>query len=267
MNDLLSKINRIRVAPASLSAWWLAGSGFLFKAPDGTQILIDPYLSDSVAGTFGAGRAVPIPLESANLRPDVVIATHWHEDHLDPQTIPVIARHSPQTRFVMPPSAKSRAAGWGLPFRRITALQWGETAQIGTVKIEAVPARHDAGIPGWETPDAMGVILKIGGVTIYHSGDSEYDARLRALKAQRPDAAFLCINGVTGNMNAHEAALLAWQIEARLVVPMHHLLWHKPEDAEATLDPKLLAQTYRKLGGAGRVVAPDVGEEIVICAP
>jgi L-ascorbate metabolism protein UlaG (beta-lactamase superfamily) len=34
-----------------------------------------------------------------------------------------------------------------------------------------------------------------------------------------------CINGGGGNLNAHEAALLAWQLKARLVVPMHYGMW------------------------------------------
>ena len=267
MTDLLQKIEAKTVAPKTVSAWWLAGSGFVFKTPDGAQILIDPYLSNSVEGSFGARRAVPIPLAPEALRPDVVIATHWHEDHLDPGTIPVIARHSPQTHFIMPPSALSRAAGWGLPFARVTALECGQTASIGALQVTGVAARHDAGIAGWEAPDAIGVILQFDGVTIYHSGDTEYDARLRELKSKNLDAALVCINGVTGNMNAHEAALLCWQIGARLSVPIHHLLWDKNEDVNATLDPNLFAQTYRNLGGQGRVIAPQVGEEIVIGSP
>ena len=67
-------------------------------------------------------------------------------------------------------------------------------------------------------------------------------------------------------MNAHEAALLAWQIEAKLCIPIHHLLWDTNEYEEATLDPNLFAQTYAKLGGNGRVLLPEVGKEIVIGA-
>ena len=64
-------------------------------------------------------------------------------------------------------------------------------------------------------------------------------------------------------MNAHEAALLVWQLGAPVVVPMHHWLWAgKPGGDEATLDPQLFADTYRRLGGTGRVVIPVVGSEI-----
>src|SRR6185312_9085570 len=118
---LLEQIS-LRAVPADyVTAWWLGGSGFLFKTTDGTQVVVDPYLSDSVQGIFGQGRAFPPPIDPAQLRPDLVIATHWHEDHLDPGTIPIIGRQSPNTQFVMPPTAMSRALGWGVPRERVTA--------------------------------------------------------------------------------------------------------------------------------------------------
>jgi L-ascorbate metabolism protein UlaG (beta-lactamase superfamily) len=66
-------------------------------------------------------------------------------------------------------------------------------------------------------------------------------------------------------MNAHEAALLAWQLQARTLVPMHHVLWKDFSGGEqATLDPQLFATTYRRLGGAGQVKLLDVGEGFVL---
>ena len=87
--------------------------------------------------------------------------------------------------------------------------------------------------------------------------------RLRALKSWKPDVATLCINGVSGNMDAHEAALLAWQLGARTVIPHHHYLWAaQSSPSEATLDPRLFETTYRKLGGTGDVILPEIGREM-----
>ena len=67
-------------------------------------------------------------------------------------------------------------------------------------------------------------------------------------------------------MNAHEAALLAWQLGVQTVIPMHHYLWASTgaNDSEATLDPHLLETTYQRLGGSGQVIIPKVGEEILL---
>jgi L-ascorbate metabolism protein UlaG (beta-lactamase superfamily) len=193
----------------------------------------------------------------------VVISTHWHEDHLDPGTIPIIARNNRDAKLVMPPTAMARALSWGVQRSQIVPLSHRESTAVGDVRIEAMPARHEAGIPGWEVPDAMGVLLEIDALKIYHCGDTEYDVRLRRLRQLEFDAAFLCINGAGGNMDAYEAALLAWRLGASLVVPIHHLLWAtKSGNSDETLDPELFIQTYAQLGGKGRAMAPTVGEEI-----
>ena len=251
------------VPEGHMVAWWLGGSGFVFKTPAGTQISVDPYLSDAARAIFGLARAFPAPIAAEDARPDMVICTHWHEDHLDPEAIPIIARHSAATRFVMPPSAMARALSWGIARERIAPLAAGGSLTIRDVTISHVPARHEPGIAGWEVPDAMGVIVGAAGLQVYHTGDTEYDLRLRALAGRGIDAIFACINGTGGNMDAHEAALLAWRLGSRLVVPMHHRLWAENPDG-GTLDPRLFAETYRALGGRGRVVAPDLLGEILI---
>jgi L-ascorbate 6-phosphate lactonase len=262
---LVDRIASSKIPLGQVTAWWLGGSGFVLKTPAGTQIYLDPYLSDSVNGIFGQSRAFPPPIAPEEARPTVVVSSHSHEDHLDPGTIPVIARHSPSTQFIMPPSALSRALGWGVPRDRATALTEGQSIHVEDVVISHAPARHVVDTPGWEVPDAMGVILTIGNLTIYHSGDTEYDIRLRLLHRRTIDVFMVCINGVGGNMNAHEAALLAHQLNSRISIPMHHYLWAtNTAGDEATLDPAVFAETYRKLGGSGRVVIPEIGMPIEI---
>jgi L-ascorbate metabolism protein UlaG (beta-lactamase superfamily) len=246
-------------------AWWLGGTGFVFKTSAGTQLYIDPYFSDCVSQIFGISRAFPPPVPVAEASPDLVIATHWHEDHLDPEGLPILARRS-STHFLCPPSARSRLLGWLVPNERITAISEGQVHQFRDITITAVPARHLAGIPGWEVPDAIGLLIETEGLRIYHTGDTEYDLRLRALAYDRDhpiDVMLTVINGAGGNMNAHEAALLAWHIQPKIAIPMHHILWKDFTGGEqATLDPNHFAETYQRLGGKGQVKSLEVGEGI-----
>jgi len=40
-------------------------------------------------------------------------------------------------------------------------------------------------------------------------------------------------------------------------------LWaNKPPGADETLDPMLFVKTYERLGGTGRALVPQIGEEI-----
>ena len=265
MSSLAATIAETQVRPGHVMAWWLSGTGFVLKTPLGTQVYIDPYFSNCVAQIFGVERAVPPPVPVEEAQPDLVVATHWHEDHLDPEGLPVLARRSP-TQFLCPPSCRSRLLGWLVPGERVTAFSAGQTHTFRDVRITAVPARHVAGIPGWEVDDAIGLLIEAEGVRIYHTGDTEYDLRLRALAydKDRPiDVVMTVINGAGGNMNAYEAALLAWQLRPKIVIPMHHVLWKDFNGGEqATLDPQLLADTYRRLGGTGQVKMLDAGEGI-----
>jgi L-ascorbate 6-phosphate lactonase len=269
-STLAQQIAAARPAAGSIAAWWLGGSGFIFKTSAGRQIWIDPYLSDIVRTMFGVGRAFPPPITPAEAQPDIVISTHWHEDHLDPEAIPAIARHRPTAKFVMSPGSMSHAIPLGVPKEQIVALTAGQTLDLGVVKLTGVAARHEAGVPGWEVPDAFGVILDFDGVRVYHTGDTDYDPRIhRALAATPLALATLCINGSVGNMNAHEAALLAWHLNARAVIPHHHLIWDRPPEKIAaceTLDPQLFADTYRKLSGKAHVLLPTVGGGFTLTA-
>lgn len=259
----MQRIAGKKVADDQVACWWLGGSGFVFKTSSGTVIFLDPYLSNCVEAMFGMKRAFAPPITPEEVRADTIISTHWHEDHLDPGSIPTIARNNPEAKFIMPPSATARAMSWGLSRSQLVSFTLNQPVTLTDVVLEAMPARHEAGVAGWEVPDAVGVLLQIGNFTIYHSGDTEYDLRLRQIKSRKPDVAMLCINGAGGNMNAYEAALLAWHLGASRVIPIHHLLWAKKSDnPEETLDPMLFVDTYARLGGSGRAILPQVGEEI-----
>lgn len=260
---LTQTIAETQVAAGEVMAWWLGGTGFVFKTPAGTQIYVDPYFSNCVANIFGVERAFPAPISAGEARPDLLIATHWHEDHLDPEGVPIVAQSS-EAHFLAPPSCVSRMLGWRVPRERVSGLSVGQRFTFRDVTITAVAARHIANVPGWESDDAIGLLLDFGGLRVYHSGDTEYDLRLRALaydKAHPIDVCMLVINGAGGNMNTHEAALLGWQLGARTLLPMHHVLWKDFSGGEqATLDPQLFVTTYQRLGGTGEVKLIDVGE-------
>jgi L-ascorbate metabolism protein UlaG (beta-lactamase superfamily) len=266
MMPLSQTISETKVTQGSIMTWWLGGSGFVFKTPTGVQIYIDPYFTNCVASIFGVDRDFPAPISAEEARPDLLISTHWHEDHLDPEGLPIVAEHSPAAMFLCPPSCVSRLLGWLVPRDRVTSIKAGESHEFKDVRVTAVAARHVVGTPGWEVDDAIGVLLDFGGLRVYHSGDTEYDLRLRALAYNREapiDVCMVAINGAGGNMNAHEAALLAWQLGAKTLIPMHHRLWKGFTGGEqATLDPRVFASTYQRLGGSGEVKLIDVGEGV-----
>jgi L-ascorbate 6-phosphate lactonase len=178
-----------------------------------------------------------------------LLATHSHADHLDPGSINAFLDHK-STRFVGPPMAVENVLAAGIDRARTTSVSRGDVVEIGDLTVRVVHARHLFGLE--PTPDAVGYVLEADGVTIYHSGDTEYDSDIIS-DTRGVTASLISINGTTGNMNAHEAAMLAWLQGAKLAVPFHYGLWRDVDYGEgATLDPELFVNTYHRLDPEGR---------------
>lgn len=262
MSRLWKQIEGHKVAPKTLAFWWLYQAGIVVKSPGGTIVAVDPYLSDAVLRSYNLPRSVPALVDPSEAAIDALLATHSHEDHLDPDSIAgFLGRDG--AHFVGPPMAveKVRAAGFGSD---VVVVARGDLVEIGDLSIHAVFARHDFGAE--PTPDAVGFVIEHAGVSIYHSGDTEYDSRILEDTAD-VSLSLVPINGTTGNMNVHEAAMLAWLQRARTAVPFHYGLWRDPDyGASATLDPSVFVETYRRLNHDGDVLILEAGVPVVVTA-
>lgn len=66
---------------------YLGQAGLLFEK-DGFSVMVDPYLSDSVQKINPKNyRRVPVDKSFFEINPDVMIFTHNHLDHYDPETV------------------------------------------------------------------------------------------------------------------------------------------------------------------------------------
>ena len=187
---------------------FLGQSGYVLKT-ENTQVIIDPYLSDSVNRAAGRPRQLPIPIQPQDIRCDAVVCTHDHLDHLDPDTVSDI--HEDQL-FVTTAEGKSHLEKLGKT--NAVALQVGESLMVGQCKLTAVFAHH--------TVEAFGLIVEAEGKVLYFSGDTLYHERLFEIAAYRPDITFICINGRLGNMNVAEALTVARNIGAKINIPNHY---------------------------------------------
>ena len=61
-----------------------------YRHTTGTFCLIAPYISDCIQKLEGFRRLHPFPLPLADLKVDLLLTTHDHLDHFDPEGIPLI---------------------------------------------------------------------------------------------------------------------------------------------------------------------------------
>jgi L-ascorbate metabolism protein UlaG (beta-lactamase superfamily) len=214
--------------PASrgnLRIQWLGQAGFLIDSGYG-RIIIDPYLSDSLAikyegGTFPHKRMMPAPVDPSAIGSlKLYLSTHHHSDHMDETTINRVVPNNDDCFFVVPSaSAKSQKLA-AVPKDRIVPADAFASVRVGEFMIYPIPSAHekltidDAGHHVY-----LGYVISIGGITIYHSGDCiPYAGLVDNLSAFHIDIALLPVNGrdnvrekagILGNFSLEEAMQLA----------------------------------------------------------
>ncbi len=214
---------------------WLTQGGFLFQSGI-TRIVVDPYLSDCLERRKGLRRLVAPPLSIEQLKPDVVICTHNHLDHFDPETISQIATSYPDCLFAGPTTVQRHFREMGITTERIVLLAKDGSFKTGPFSLSSAPAFHG------ET-DAIGLVIEADGMKVYLTGDTELTDELLDAAGNRVDLLLVCINGKWGNMNIDDAVRLAEVIQPGLAVPMHYGLF-----AENTVEPTGFIEQCRRRG-------------------
>ena len=217
---------------------WLTQAGLLFRA-EGLTIMVDPYLSDSV-GKVNPAKRRRIPVEESFLSvvPDVLIITHDHLDHLDPETLErILVRDDGRVITVLASeNAYKRLVEFGCGHNYVL-LAPHSVWSVGNVTFYAVKAEHS-------DRAAAGYIIDDGQGTYYVSGDTLYSFdvldEVLELVEGGVSYAFLPINGVGNNMNAKDAADFAYELGAEKAVPLHYGLFDSIDPADFDFEDSLI---------------------------
>ena len=207
---------------------WLGQGGFLLEAM-GTRLVVDPYLSDSLADT-GFTRMIPLPVDLGELRPDAVCCTHDHRDHFDAPTMSGIHRLYPCCTVAGPVSVTRHASELGFEQSVLVTMAAGGEYCFGAFLVRPTVAFHS---DKW----AVGLVVEAAGRLVYISGDTTSEPGLaedvRRVAGRDVDAVMICINGKLGNMSWEEAAEVVAELRPSVAVPMHYGMF-----AGNTADPE-----------------------------
>ncbi|CCZ20209.1 MAG TPA: hypothetical protein DD628_01720 [Clostridiales bacterium] len=218
---------------------WLGQAGLLF-IKNGFKIMIDPYLSDSVEKINPASfRRQAVDESLFEIKPDVMIFTHNHLDHYDPETVCRFISADTNIVVLSPASVwqEVRKIGGGnnyIQFNRHTV--WTENG----IKFTAVKAEHS-------DISAIGVIIDDGDKKYYVTGDTLYNEKIFGDIPNDIYAVFLPVNGVGNNMNMTDAARFAKRINAERTVPMHIGMFDEITADEFDCENKIIANIYEEI--------------------
>lgn len=250
-DDLLLDIGAADARDGHMRLWWLGQSGFLVQF-DGAHLLLDPYLSDSLTAKYANTDKPHVRMTERVIDParldfiDAVTSSHNHTDHLDAGTLGPLRNANSGMAIVIAEANRAFVANrLQIDPQEPIGLAIGEAVDIGPFRIEAVPAAHEA-----LDPQYVGYVVRCGAWTLYHSGDTvRYAGMADVLRPHAIDVALLPINGrapergVAGNLDAAEAAALARDIGARVVIPCHYEMF-----TFNTADPTTFVEACRARG-------------------
>ena len=280
--DLLGEIAAAKPGKGEAYAWFVGQHGFVVCL-GGLVFYIDVILDDLSDGNGESLRTYPPPFAPDEIqRVDYVLCTHDHIDHLSLDTLLPLAGANPGARFVVPAPLKRSLCDAGIPEGRVLAANAGESLTLPApagdavtlFPVPAVHARHIREDGDGERDEngnlvSLGFVLKGGGVSAYHSGDTWVTPPLLdALRAHAPvDIAMLPINGTdwertaancVGNMGPLDAAKLARAVPFDLVIPSHYdMIAHNGEN------PARFAEAMYALCPEKRFHVCALGERLV----
>jgi len=222
-----------------LKVTWIGQAGLYVEA-DELKILIDPYLSDS-CGKINplSHRRFGVEDWVYDIKPDVMIFTHKHLDHYDPETVERFIYSEKPITVLAPKSVWDEVRQYKgnhnyVMFNRHT--QW----TIGNIRFTAVKAEHSDIAP-------IGVIIDDGCKKIYVTGDTLYNTEIFDDIPDDIFALFLPINGKGNNMNMTDAARFAKCVNAKHTVPLHIGLFDDLNAKDFECDNKVIPQAYKEI--------------------
>ncbi len=218
---------------------WLGQAGLLFEN-DNVKIMIDPYLSDSVKKINPKNyRRVPVLKSLFDVKPDIMIFTHNHLDHYDPETVQKFVANNTAITVLSPSSVWSEVRKTGgdnnyVLFNRNTS--WTEYG----IRFTAVKAEHS-------DPTPIGVIIDDGEKKYYVTGDTLYNEEIFDDIPDDIYALFLPVNGAGNNMNMSDAKRFCERINPEYAVPMHCGMFDEIDMNDFEYKNKIVPEIYEEV--------------------
>ena len=218
---------------------WLGQAGLLFEK-NGFKIMIDPYLSDSIGALNPSKhRRFPVDEKVFQLKPNVMIFTHDHLDHFDPETAEKFLHINSSVTVLSPQTVWDKVRRYPGNHNHVMVSP-GTTWTENGIRFTAVKAEHS-------DPKAIGIILDDGEKKYYITGDTLYN---EAIFSQIPNdifAVFLPINGQGNNMNMVDAANFAKRIGAEITVPIHYGLFDDIQIETFSIENKITLKLFEEM--------------------
>ena len=194
-----------------LTATFHGHACFLLEG-DGKRVVIDPFLTGNPAAVIGPDKLPKL---------DAVLLSHGHSDHLGDAV--ALAKRDKATVV----ATYELAQFCGDQGATAHAMHIGGAHQFPFGRVKLVPAFHggrvDGDPTGKYTTNPCGLVVTLGGKTIYHTGDTALTVEMQLLTG-RVDL-MLCPIGDNYTMGPEDALRAVGLLQAKKVLPIHYNTW------------------------------------------
>jgi L-ascorbate metabolism protein UlaG (beta-lactamase superfamily) len=191
----------------TLSIKWLSKYSWFKIETENKVIHIDP-------GYAGYLKNQGIPVSEFKDKADLVLVTHFHKDHLQPEALSKIRKS--KTIILAPEKCSDRIIG------DFQIVKPGDELKIDDVTVKVVNAYNTP--EGNSTRklhhkgDSVGYLITIDSHKFYHAGDTDFIPEMHGFG--EVDVALLPIGGIF-TMDIDEAVKAANIIKPKIIIPMH----------------------------------------------
>ncbi len=218
------------------------GHSCVLVEANGKSVIIDPFLTGNDLAK----------VKPEDVKVNAVIVTHGHFDHIG-DAVPIAKNNDCLliSNFEIANWCEKQGA-------KIHPLQVGGSYKFDFGKVKLTPAIHGSALPdGSYGGLATGVLLFIGGKTIYHAGDTGITCDMELYGRLNPiDIALLPI-GDNFTMGVDDAVEAASLLKTKSAMPIHYDTFPVIE-----ADPKAFIEKVEKRGIKGILCLP--GERVEI---
>lgn len=228
---------------------WIGHSTVLMRLA-GVTVLTDPILFDRVGihlfgATIGPRRLLdPALSPSAIPKPDIILLSHAHMDHMDMASLMFLAERDPGTIDVI--TAKNTMdVIEHLPWASLQEIDWGERSDLHGIRFDALPVKHF----GWRLPGEAdrakrhrdgrsfnAYLIRVGGRRFVFGGDTAYTESFREVAAIGGiDVAMMPIGAYDPWRAVHctpeEAIAMADMMGTATILPMHTMTFKQGRES------------------------------------
>jgi L-ascorbate metabolism protein UlaG (beta-lactamase superfamily) len=211
--------------------------------------------------TFGPRRYTEPALQIHNMpKPDLVLLSHAHMDHMDRKTLCALTDMYPDQIEVIT-AANTRDVIDDLRWKSLNEMDWGDSATILGIELTALQVRHN----GWRWPGEAdrangqprtgrsynGYYLRSTETAIVFGGDTAYTTAFANVPGE-VELAIMPIGAYDPYPETHctpeESLAMARLMKAHRMMPVHYNTFRQSEEPRHEPKQRLLASLARESG-------------------